>query len=199
MPEQRSASEFANIALAVVFSEEVSLARMSLLLAEVEATYAVAAGVERYRWRASPARYWHDPTPQDWQYANWARLIGAFPIMAPTQNPLRLRSVEFGSPLQLLLEVPWEAYAAGGASFITALGLVLGAPHRAAAALQKGRAEYWRSRLEADEARQQYLHWRRFENRDVELVELEASPSDEVPSLEAAPPEDDLCNSDDVT
>jgi hypothetical protein len=104
---------------------------------------------------------------------------------APRTN-LRLKSLEFGSPFSVLVEVPWEAYLACGSGIVAAVGLVFGAPFRAGERLHDARNAYWHARLNADRAREDYIEWRSRTNRNrVRLVSADMLDEPDVPELEA--------------
>jgi hypothetical protein len=73
----------------------------------------------------------------------------------------RVIVVRYGSPFHILVEIPLAVWAGGAAAFMGALATVFGAPYKSAAQFHGSRAEYWRKRLEADEAHRQWLESRR--------------------------------------
>lgn len=73
----------------------------------------------------------------------------------------RVVAVHFGSPFQVLVELPPYVWAGAVAGFVGALATVFGAPYKAGAKFHTARAEYWRSRLEADSAKSAWIASRR--------------------------------------
>jgi len=152
-------------------------------LVDVEAACAFAGGsvalndvdtFALYRARASTGKPSKAQSPK---HADaWRRAHAELVRLRPTV--LRVAEFNQGS-LRLLLELPWGVYATAGAALITAVGTMFGAPHRASAAIEQARFEYWTKRLEADKAKARYIAWRRDQNAmsGVELYSLD------VPSL----------------
>lgn len=80
-----------------------------------------------------PARYWQ---PLDWAARAETRSL----------TP-RLRSLELGSPLHVVLELPAPVYVSALAFFAYGLARVFGAPYRAAAIFERAREKYFDQRL----------------------------------------------------
>jgi hypothetical protein len=99
----------------------------------------------------------------------------------------QVHRVDAGS-LQVLLQVPWEAYATGAASFIGGAAMLFGAPMRAAAQWQQWRRQFWENRVAADDAKQSWLQQRRAWNEaaGVRLQLVESPPLPPVPATPAA-------------
>lgn len=105
-----------------------------------------------------------------------------FQLFLPGGSALRVVGLRYGSPLEILLELP--ATVQGVTGFVTATGLLCGARFTVGKYLHKERAAYWEQRLTADRAQAAYFRWRRVETRlSLESVDfpdgLPEQPSDE--------------------
>lgn len=96
----------------------------------------------------------------------------------------RVEAVRYGSPFHILVEVPPSVWASGATAFIVALAAVFGAPYKAGAKFHGSRADYYRKRLDADDAQRQWIESRRraHEEDGFRLVDVElprVPPADE--------------------
>jgi hypothetical protein len=98
--------------------------------------------IEELYWLAAPEHVYRD-TPED--------------LLRDEEWAPRVTAVHFGSPLQILLEIPAYAWAGAATGFVAALSMIFGAPYKAAAKFHDARGDYWRSRLAADAAKQAWI------------------------------------------
>jgi hypothetical protein len=72
---------------------------------------------------------------------------------------MTLKAARFESPLQILLELPAYAYVTAGAfgGFLGTISYVFGVPYKAAAWFHRARAEYFESRIDAYDKKQEWL------------------------------------------
>lgn len=107
----------------------------------------------------------------------------------------RLSAVRMESDLHLLLDLPWPVYVGGFTAFTYGLAHVFGVPYKAVARFHKARKEYWESRREDEEARQQYFDFKKEQaakRLPFELREVHETPKLPPPgtSMELPPPDD---------
>jgi hypothetical protein len=72
----------------------------------------------------------------------------------------RLTAAHFGSPFHILVEMPPYVWAGAATGFVGALSAVFGAPYKAAARFHSARADYWRSRIDADQSKRAWIEAR---------------------------------------
>jgi hypothetical protein len=100
-----------------------------------------------------------------------------------------VRTIQLGSPLEFVFEIPWEAWAVGGSAFLGGLATLFGVPMKAAAEFEKARAEFWRSRLEADDAKRRWIESRRDRPPGRSFRLLDARTSESPPEHRSSAPE----------
>lgn len=95
----------------------------------------------------------------------WAQSLWRMAEIGGGESPLTLRHVEFGSPLQVLTEVPWEAVVGSGALWVFLgqieriwhmRGRILVESARLQTEHERQRREYWEERLAAAQAEDAY-------------------------------------------
>jgi hypothetical protein len=117
----------------------------------VEAATVLSSVEEIYL--ASLDRGW--PPPDFREQPMWASEVKVFSMQ------LWLRAARLESPFHVLLELPWPAYGASFAGFALGLAHVFGVPLKGPAKFEQAREDFWKHRLEADKAKQEWLDWKR--------------------------------------
>lgn len=181
--ERNSGLDVTQITLTFTPDETVDLAPRDIaaMLVDLEAALELAT-----RASAASSRALRPPRPQPplgvvpAGPTRWVDLQSRLSRSVP--GAICVRRIHYGSPLKIVVELPWQIYAVAGPALLCGLGFMFSAPYRAMGAVHLARADFWNQRLLASRARRAYLEWRRVENRALaQLVEIEApSLQDEI-------------------
>lgn len=149
--------------------------QLGAVLTDVEGLYwlAIEVGLRDDFYSSTMADGWWPPLQAG---ARHEQALGC-----PLFDPPSVTYAHMGSPLHILLELPWAAWAAGGAGFVTAVTMVFALPYKAASQWHKSRSEYWQARLEADKAKRDWLDSARVRNEGVALLGLSSPTPDREP------------------
>jgi hypothetical protein len=84
---------------------------------------------------------------------------------------INLAGLTFGSPLQVLVGLPWHAYTLPFCAFAYGIAHVFGAPTTAAPVFDRAREDFWSSRLACEEPKPEWLEWQAWLELKHEEVE----------------------------
>jgi hypothetical protein len=72
---------------------------------------------------------------------------------------VRLAGVRFGSPLEVLLSLPWHVYTLPFSAFAYGIAHVFGVPSRSAPMFDRAREDFWSTRLAGADPKPEWLEW----------------------------------------
>jgi hypothetical protein len=125
-----------------------------------------------------------DAPPPDHRGRDWA-----WDYDAQAQH-IELSGIELGSPLRVLVSLPWHVYSVPFSAFAYAVAHVFGAPARSAELFERAREDFWNTRLSGG-PKPEWLEWHgwlELKYEQVQLVPFRLSEADVVLTL---PPEPD--------
>jgi hypothetical protein len=72
---------------------------------------------------------------------------------------VRLEGLRFGSPLEILLGLPWHVYTVPFSAFAYGVAHVFGAPSTSAPVFDRAREDFWSSRLAGESPKAEWMEW----------------------------------------
>lgn len=158
-PKQAHVPDPERVALRLIFepSPQLPLRAFSSLIDDLDGAYWL--GADEPSNPAQMSKWWpprSDEIDRDERLSSLAPDVG---------------SVHFASPIDIVLHVPWEAWAASA----TAISGALAAIFATAPKLQEQRRKFWEERLKADRAKEAYVEHLRWKSgrRGIALVAAE--------------------------
>src|SRR4051812_1756173 len=126
-----------------------------------------------------------DAPPSDHRGRDWA-----WDYDAQSLN-VQLTGLELGSPLRVLVTIPWHVYTVPFSAFAYGLAHVFGAPARAATLFESAREDFWSTRLAGEQPKPEWLEWQAWLELKYEQVQPVPFRLSEVDVVLTLPPEHD--------